>query len=89
MVGNGESANPCCRSDLFLGNNTQKAFKTTVPLQRGSAPQGVANTCCYLSSGEADFITEIDFLVDGGRCTPHIAKGTEICPEVTPSLDQG
>jgi hypothetical protein len=65
MVGNGESANPCCRSDLFLGNNTQKAFETTVPLQRGSALQGVANTCCYLSSGEADFMTEIDFLVGG------------------------
>jgi len=55
-------------TDKFLGNNTQKAFEATVPLGRGSTPRDVANACCYLSSDEADFITGIDFPVDGGRC---------------------
>jgi len=56
-------------TDLFLGKpENAKAFTATVPLGRGSTPKDVANACCFLSSDEAEFITGIDFPVDGGRC---------------------
>ncbi|SMQ46899.1 unnamed protein product [Zymoseptoria tritici ST99CH_1A5] len=56
-------------TDLFLGKPENEAtFMATVPLGRGSTPRDVANTCCFLCSDEADFLTGIDIPVDGGRC---------------------
>ena len=31
-------------------------------------PEDIANACCYLASDEAEFITGVNFEVDGGRC---------------------
>ena len=45
-----------------------KAFVSTIPIGRSSTPSDVANACVYLSSDEADFITGVNFEVDGGRC---------------------
>ncbi|KXT17927.1 hypothetical protein AC579_5891 [Pseudocercospora musae] len=56
-------------TDFFLGKpENQATFLATVPLGRGSTPQDVANTCCFLCSDEANFLTGIDVPVDGGRC---------------------
>ena len=56
-------------TDFFLGKpENQATFLATVPLGRGSTPQDVANTCCFLCSDEANFLTGIDIPVDGGRC---------------------
>jgi len=56
-------------TDLFLGKpEAEKTFMATVPLGRGSTPRDVANSCCFLCSDEADFLTGIEIPVDGGRC---------------------
>lgn len=58
-----------CRTDSFLGKpENQATFMATIPLGRGSTPRDVANTCAFLVSDEADFLTGIDVPVDGGRC---------------------
>ncbi|OAA53344.1 oxidoreductase, short-chain dehydrogenase/reductase family [Cordyceps fumosorosea ARSEF 2679] len=57
---------------LFLGKpdtpENRAAFVSTIPLGRPSTPADVANTCCFLASGEANFLTGINVEVDGGRC---------------------
>lgn len=56
-------------TDSFLGKpENQATFMATIPLGRGSTPRDVANTCAFLVSDEADFLTGIDVPVDGGRC---------------------
>lgn len=57
------------RSDFFLGRpENEKTFIATVPLGRGCSPQDVGNTCAYLCSDEAAFLTGVDVPIDGGRC---------------------
>ena len=59
------------RAHKFLGSDDPErkaAFVATVPLGRPSEPKDIANACCYLASDEADFITGVNFEVDGGRC---------------------
>jgi NAD(P)-dependent dehydrogenase (short-subunit alcohol dehydrogenase family) len=57
------------RTDLFLGKpENEKVFMSTVPLGRGTKPSDVANTCCFLASDEASFLTGNAVEVDGGRC---------------------
>ncbi|OJI98208.1 hypothetical protein ASPVEDRAFT_79870 [Aspergillus versicolor CBS 583.65] len=57
---------------LFLGKpdteENRAAFVSTIPLGRPSTPADVANTCSFLASDEADFITGVELEVDGGRC---------------------
>ncbi|KAK4635565.1 4-formylbenzenesulfonate dehydrogenase TsaC1/TsaC2 [Fulvia fulva] len=56
-------------TDFFLGKpENEKVFMTTIPLGRGSTPADVGNTCAFLGSEEANFLTGIDVPVDGGRC---------------------
>jgi 3-oxoacyl-[acyl-carrier protein] reductase len=42
-------------------------FVATIPLGRMSRPADIANAALYLASDEADFITGVEFPVDGGR----------------------
>ena len=42
-------------------------FLGTIPLGRLSRPSDIANAALYLASDEAEFITGVDFPVDGGR----------------------
>ena len=42
-------------------------FIATIPLGRMSRPSDIANAALYLASDEAEFITGVDFPVDGGR----------------------
>lgn len=57
------------RSDYFLGKpENEKAFLATIPLGRGSTPSDIGNSCAFLASNEASFLTGIDIPVDGGRC---------------------
>ncbi|MBV8916194.1 MAG: glucose 1-dehydrogenase [Acetobacteraceae bacterium] len=42
-------------------------FLATIPLGRLSRPSDIANAALYLASDEAEFITGVDFPVDGGR----------------------
>lgn len=42
-------------------------FIGTIPLGRLSRPSDIANAALYLASDEAEFITGVDFPVDGGR----------------------
>ncbi|OAQ97296.1 hypothetical protein LLEC1_00067 [Akanthomyces lecanii] len=57
---------------LFLGKpdtpENRAAFVSTIPLGRPSTPSDVANTCCFLASDEAEFLTGTNVEVDGGRC---------------------
>ncbi|ETN36904.1 uncharacterized protein HMPREF1541_07891 [Cyphellophora europaea CBS 101466] len=56
-------------TDLFLGKpENEKVFMSTVPLGRGTKPSDVANTCAFLASDEASFLTGNAVEVDGGRC---------------------
>lgn len=58
-----------CRTELFLGKpENEKAFVATVPLGRSSNPKDIANTCAFLASDEASFLTGNAVEVDGGRC---------------------
>lgn len=43
-------------------------FLATIPLGRFSTALDVANTCLYLASPEADFISGVCIEVDGARC---------------------
>jgi len=45
----------------------RKKFIATVPLGRLSEPRDVARAALFLASDEADFITGVEFPVDGGR----------------------
>ena len=57
--------------EKFMGEDTPErraAFKATVPMGRFSKPEDIANAAVYLVSDDANFITGVDFLVDGGRC---------------------
>jgi hypothetical protein len=64
-----ESGSPCYvfRTHLFLGKpdteENRAAFVSTVPLGRPSTPRDVANTCCFLASDEAEFITGVNLEV--------------------------
>ncbi len=42
-------------------------FLATIPLGRLSRPSDIANAALFLASDEAEFITGVDFPVDGGR----------------------
>ena len=42
-------------------------FIATIPLGRMSRPSDIANAALFLASDEAEFITGVDFPVDGGR----------------------
>jgi 3-oxoacyl-[acyl-carrier protein] reductase len=42
-------------------------FVATIPLGRMSTPRDIANAALYLASDEAEFITGVEFPVDGGR----------------------
>ena len=55
----------------FMGSDTPEVrakFVASVPLGRLSQPADVANTCLWLASDEAEFITGTCIEVDGGRC---------------------
>ena len=45
----------------------RKKFLATIPLGRMSTPKDIARAALYLASDEADFITGVEFPVDGGR----------------------
>jgi 3-oxoacyl-[acyl-carrier protein] reductase len=45
----------------------RKKFLATIPLGRLSTPLDIARAAVYLASDEADFITGVEFPVDGGR----------------------
>jgi 3-oxoacyl-[acyl-carrier protein] reductase len=57
--------------EQFMGmpdtpENRQK-FLATIPLGRLSTPQDIARAALYLASDDAEFITGVEFPVDGGR----------------------
>jgi 3-oxoacyl-[acyl-carrier protein] reductase len=45
----------------------RKKFIATIPLGRLSEPRDIARAAVYLGSDDADFITGVEFPVDGGR----------------------
>jgi 3-oxoacyl-[acyl-carrier protein] reductase len=45
----------------------RKKFLATIPLGRLSTPLDIARAALYLASDEAEFITGVEFPVDGGR----------------------
>ena len=45
----------------------RKKFIATIPLGRLSEPRDIAKAALYLASDDADFITGVEFPVDGGR----------------------
>jgi 3-oxoacyl-[acyl-carrier protein] reductase len=45
----------------------RKKFLATIPLGRMSRPLDIARAALYLASDEAEFITGVEFPVDGGR----------------------
>ncbi len=45
----------------------QKKFLGNIPLGRLATPADIAKACVYLASDDADFITGVEFPVDGGR----------------------
>jgi 3-oxoacyl-[acyl-carrier protein] reductase len=45
----------------------RKKFVATIPLGRMSTPIDIANVAVFLASDEAEFITGVEFPVDGGR----------------------
>lgn len=55
----------------FMGEDTpenRERFIKTIPIGRFSTPEDIANTACFLCSGEAEMITGVAMEVDGGRC---------------------
>ncbi len=44
-----------------------KKFLANIPLGRLATPADIAKACVYLASDDADFITGVEFPVDGGR----------------------
>ncbi|MEW5887601.1 MAG: SDR family oxidoreductase [Pseudomonadota bacterium] len=57
--------------ELFMGlpdtPENRAKFIPTIPLGRLSEPKDVAHAAVYLASDEAEFITGVEFPVDGGR----------------------
>jgi 3-oxoacyl-[acyl-carrier protein] reductase len=57
--------------ELFMGApdtpENRAKFIATIPLGRLSEPRDVANAAVFLASDEAEFITGVEFPVDGGR----------------------
>jgi 3-oxoacyl-[acyl-carrier protein] reductase len=54
----------------FMGADTPEnraRFLATIPLGRFSRPDDIANAAVFLASDEAEFITGVEFPVDGGR----------------------
>lgn len=45
----------------------RKKFLATIPLGRLSTPEDIAKAALYLASDDAEFITGVEFPVDGGR----------------------
>ena len=45
----------------------RKKFEATIPLGRFSTPRDIANAAVFLGSDTADFLTGMEFVVDGGR----------------------
>lgn len=45
----------------------RKKFEATIPLGRYSTPRDIANAAVFLGSDAADFLTGMEFVVDGGR----------------------
>jgi 3-oxoacyl-[acyl-carrier protein] reductase len=45
----------------------RKKFLATIPLGRLSMPEDIAKAALYLASDDAEFITGVEFPVDGGR----------------------
>ncbi len=45
----------------------RKKFIATIPMGRLSQPKDIARAAVYLASDDADFITGVEFPVDGGR----------------------
>ncbi|MFN5156483.1 MAG: glucose 1-dehydrogenase [Betaproteobacteria bacterium] len=45
----------------------RRKFLATIPLGRLSTPQDIAKAALYLASDDAEFITGVEFPVDGGR----------------------
>ena len=62
---------PTGRFTLFSGvpdtPENQKKFLANIPLGRLATPLDIAKACVYLASDDADFITGVEFPVDGGR----------------------
>ena len=57
--------------DQFMGvpdtPENRAKFVSTIPLGRMSRAEDIANAALYLASDEAEFITGVEFPVDGGR----------------------
>jgi 3-oxoacyl-[acyl-carrier protein] reductase len=57
--------------EAFMGApdtpENRKKFIGTIPLGRLSEPKDIAKAAVYLASDEAEFITGVEFPVDGGR----------------------
>lgn len=57
--------------EAFMGvpdtPENRSKFLATIPLGRMSTPEDIANAALYLASDEANFITGVEFPVDGGR----------------------
>ena len=57
--------------ELFSGvpdtPENHKKFLANIPLGRLATPLDIAKACVYLASDDADFITGVEFPVDGGR----------------------
>jgi 3-oxoacyl-[acyl-carrier protein] reductase len=58
--------------EAFMGMpdtpENRKKFIASIPLGRLSTPRDIANAAVYLASDEAEFISGVEFPVDGGRC---------------------
>jgi 3-oxoacyl-[acyl-carrier protein] reductase len=58
--------------EAFMGMpdtpENRKKFLASIPLGRLSTPRDVANAAVYLASDEAEFISGVEFPVDGARC---------------------
>ena len=46
---------------------SRKRFIATIPMGRLSQPRDIARAAVYLASDDAEFITGVEFPVDGGR----------------------
>jgi len=57
--------------ELFMGMpdtpDNRKKFIATIPLGRLSEPKDIARAAVFLASDDAEFITGVEFPVDGGR----------------------
>uniref|UniRef100_A0A0B7KJW8 Uncharacterized protein n=1 Tax=Bionectria ochroleuca TaxID=29856 RepID=A0A0B7KJW8_BIOOC len=52
----------------ILTDDQLKGMASVIPIGRMCTPRDVANAVAYLASDDADFITGVNFQVDGGRC---------------------